>query len=88
MIPTAFVFKLIWMLHVLCAEMATGTTMPKTTMTGTWAKNALYDAPMPVPCLRQNLGILMTSNVMTENISDPHKSTDIEQPQNDGRTSL
>ena len=54
---------------------------------GTWAKNALYDAPPPVPCLRQNLGIPMTSNVMTENISDPHKSTDIEQPQNDGRTS-
>ena len=78
---------LIWMSHILCAEMATGTTMAKTTTTGTWVKNMLYDAPPPVPRPRQNLGILMTSNVMTENISNPHKPTDVEQPQNDGRTS-
>ena len=78
---------LIWMSHVLCAEMATGTTMPKTTMMGTWAKNALYDTPPPVPHPRQYLGIPMTSNVTTENISDPQKPTDVEQPQNDGRTS-
>ena len=78
---------LIWMSHVLCAEMATGTTTPKTTTMGTWAKNELYDAPPPVPHLRQNLGIPMTSNVMTENISDPQMPTDVEQPQNDGCTS-
>ena len=54
---------------------------------GTWAKNVLYDAPLPVPHPRQNLGIPMTLNVMTENISDPQKPTDIEQPQNDGHTS-
>ena len=57
-------------------------------MMGTWAKNKLYDAPPPVPHPRQNLGIPPTSNVMTENISDPQKPTDVEQPQNDGRTSL
>ena len=83
----AFVFTLIWMLHVLCAEMATGTTMPETTMMGTWAKNALYNAPLPVPHPRQNLGILTTSNVTTENISDPQKPMDFEQPQNNGCTS-
>ena len=87
MIPTAFVFTLIWMLHVLCAEMATGTTMAKTTMIGTSANNELYNAPPPVPRPRQNLGIPTTSNVTTENISDPQKPMDIEQPQNDGRTS-
>ena len=88
MIPMAFVFTLIWMSQVLCAEMATGTTTVKTTMTGTWAKNELYDAPPPVPCPRQNMGIPPASNVTTENVSDPQKPTDIEQPQNDGCTSL
>ena len=87
MIPTAFVFTLIWTSHILCAEMATGTTAVKTTTTGTWAKNELYDAPPPVPHLRQNMGIWPTLNVTTESISDPQKPTDIEQPQHDGRTS-
>ena len=87
MITTAFVFTLIWTSHVLCAEMATGTTAAKTTKTGTWAKNELYDVPPPVPHPRQNLGIPPTSNVTTENISDPQKPMDVEQPQNDGCTS-
>ena len=43
MIPMAFVITLIWTLHILCAEMTTGTTAVKTTMTGTWAKNELYE---------------------------------------------
>ena len=88
MIPTAFVFTLIWMSHVLCAEMATGTTAAKSTTRGTWAKNELYDAPPPVPHPRHNMAISPTSNVTTENVSDPQKPTDIEHPQNDGRTSL
>ena len=79
---------LIWMSHVLCAEMATGTTAANSTTMGTWAKYELYDAPLPVPHPRQNMGILSTSNVMTENVSDPQKLTDIEQPQNNGLTSL
>ena len=83
MIPTAFVFMLILTSHVLCAEMATGTTAAKTTMTGTWAKNELYNAPPPVPHPRRNMGIPPTSNVMTENVSDPQKPMDIEQPQHD-----
>ena len=84
----AFVFMLIWMLHVLCAEMATGTTAAKTTMMGTWAKNKLYDTPPPVPHPRQNMGILPTLNVTMENVSDPQKPTEVEQPQNNGHTSL
>ena len=84
MIPTAFVFTLIWMSHALCAEMATGTTAAKTTTMGTWAKNELYDmAPPPVPHPRQNMGIPPIEcplNVMTENVSDPQKPTDIERP--------
>ena len=78
MIPTAFVFTLILMSHVLCAEMATGTMAVKTTTMGTWSKNELYDAPLPVPHPRQNMGIPLISNVMTENISDPQKTTDAE----------
>ena len=72
---------------LLCAEMATGTTAAKTTTTGTWAKNELYDTPPPVPCPRQNMGIPPTSNETTENISDPQKPMDIERPQNNGCTS-
>ena len=79
---------LIWTSHVLCAEMATGTTAAKTTMTGTWAKNKLYDVPPPVPHPRQNMGIPPTLNVTMENVSDPQKPTDVEQPQNNGCTSL
>ena len=73
MIPTAFVFTLIWTSHILCAEMPTGTTAAKTTMTDIWAKNELYDTPPPVPRPRQNMGILPTSNVTMENVSDPQK---------------
>ena len=78
---------LIWTSHILCAEMATGTTAAKTTMMGTWAKNKLYDVPPPVPHPRQNMGIPPISNVTMENVSDPQKTTDAERPLNDGHTS-
>ena len=78
--PMAFVFMLIWTSHVLCAEMATGTTAVKTTMTGTWSKNELYDTPPPVPHPRQNMGIPLTLNVTMENVGDPQKTTNNERP--------
>ena len=68
-------------------DMASGKSTPPTVTKGTWVRNQLYDMPKPAPRQRQNTDVLPSSNLMSDNTTDPGRSPDTVQPLNDGHTS-
>ena len=73
--------------HVGDTDMASGKSTPPTFTKGTWVRNQLYDMPKPAPSQRQNMDVSPSSNLTSDNTTDPRRSPDTVRPLNDGHTS-
>ena len=78
--------------HSLCVwsrdtDMASGTSTPPTVTKGMSVRNQLYDKPKPAPCQRQNTDVSPSSNLTSDNTTDPGRSPETVRPLNDGHTS-
>ena len=67
--------------------MASGKSTPPTVTKGTWVPNQLYDTPKPAPCQREKTDVSPSSNLTSDNTTDPRRSPETVQPLNDGHTS-
>ena len=78
--------------HSLCVwsrdtDMASGKSTPPTVTKDTWVQNQLYDKPKPAPRQRQNTDVSPSSNLTSDNTTDPGRSPETVRPLNDGHTS-
>ena len=78
--------------HSLCVwsrdtDMASGKSTLQTVTKGMWVQNQLYDTPKPAPRQRQNTDVSPSSNLTSDNTTDPGRSPETVQPLNDGHTS-
>ena len=67
--------------------MASGKSTSPTVTKGTWVPNQLYDKPKPAPRERRNTDVLPSSNLTSDNTTDPGRSPETVRPLNDGHTS-
>ena len=67
--------------------MASGKSTPPTVTKDTWVQNQLYDKPKPAPCPRQNTDVSQSSNLTSDNTTDPGRSPETVRPLNDGHKS-
>ena len=78
--------------HSLCVwsketDMASGKSTSPTVTKGTWVPNQLYDKPKPAPCKRRNTDVSQSSNLTSDNKTDPGRSPETVRPLNDSHTS-
>ena len=78
--------------HSLCVwsretDMASGKSTLPTVTKGTWVPNQLYDKPKPAPHQRQNTDVSPSSNLTSDDTTDPGRSPETVRPLNDGHTS-
>ena len=67
--------------------MASGTSTPPTVTKGMSVRNQLYDKPKPAPRQRKNTDVSPSSNLTSDNTTDPGRSPETERPLNDGHKS-
>ena len=67
--------------------MASGKSTLPTVTKGTSVRNQLYDTPKPAPRQRQNTDVLPSSNLTSDNTTDPGRSLETVRPLNDGHAS-
>ena len=67
--------------------MASGKSTSPTVTKGTWVPNQLYDKPKPAPRERRNTDVSPSSNLTSDNTTDPGRSPETVRPLNDGHTS-
>ena len=67
--------------------MASGNSTSPTVTKGTWVPNQLYDKPKPAPRQREKTDVSPSSNLTSDNTTDPGRSPETVRPLNDGYTS-
>ena len=92
MTSTPVLLVLTLVTHSLCVwsretDMASGKSTSPTVTKGTWVPNQLYDKPKPAPRQRQNTDVSPSSNLTSDNTTDPGRSPETVRPLNDGHTS-
>ena len=67
--------------------MASGKSTLPTVTKGTWVPNQLYDKPKPAPHQREKTDVSQSSNLTSDNTTDPGRSPETVRPLNNGHTS-
>ena len=92
MTSTPVLLVLTLVTHSLCVwsretDMASGKSTSPTVTKGTWVSNQLYDKPKPAPHQREKRDVSPSSNLTSDNKTDPGRSPETVRPLNDGHTS-
>ena len=92
MTSTPVLLVLTLVTHSLCVwsrdtDMASGNSTSPTVTKGTWVPNQLYDKPKPAPRQREKTDVSPSSNLTSDNTTDPGRSPETVRPLNDGYTS-
>ena len=92
MTSTPVLLVLTLVTHSLCVwsrdtDMASGKSTSPTVTKGTWVPNQLYDKPKPAPRQREKTDVSPSSNLTSDNTTDPGRSPETVRPLNDGYTS-